>query len=74
MLFASSSNLTSPDLSRHPRLPRARAVRCTLREGETLYIPAYWHHEVRSRAAAEGELNVALNFWFRNESAPPPGF
>ena len=50
-------------------------------------LPAYWHHEVYSHAASpsgggaggsdgEGEqqLNCALNFWFRNESAPPPYF
>ena len=57
-----------------------RQVGFLVREGETLLLPAYWHHEVFSHAAhVEGQqedqpLNVAVNFWFRNETQPPAGF
>ena len=74
VVFASSVNVSHPDLQRHPRLRQASPRRCTLRPGETLYLPAYWHHEVHSRPAAPGTLNIAINFWFRNASCPPDGF
>lgn len=74
VVFASSVDVSSPDLSRHPRYGGATPFRCTLRAGETLLMPAFWHHEVYSRAAPKGGLNVAINFWFRNETSPPEGF
>lgn len=74
VVFASSVNVSQPDLRAHPALQRASPRRCTLRPGETLYLPAFWHHEVHSRCAAQGELNVAVNFWFRNATRPPEGF
>ena len=55
--------------------------RCTLHPGETLLLPAYWHHEVYSHASEggadadlRGDLNVAVNFWFRNTTAPPASY
>ena len=74
VVFGSSVNVTHPDLARHPLLPSASPQLCTLREGETLLLPAFWHHEVHSEATAAGEVNVAVNHWFRNVSAPPEGF
>jgi len=73
VVFASSVNVSHPDHSRHPQLVRASPLRCTLVAGETLYLPAYWHHEVHSHAARD-TVNAAINHWFRNESAPPQGF
>ena len=43
-------------------------------EGETLLLPAFWHHEVHSEATSAGDVNVAVNFWFRNVRPPPEGF
>ena len=74
VVFGSSVNVAQPDLRRHPLLSRASPHTCTLREGETLLLPAFWHHEVHSEAARDGDINVAVNHWFRNVSAPPPGF
>lgn len=91
VIFAASINLTHPDSSQRDALAQCRPLHCTLEPGETLYLPAFWHHEVYSHAAAsassggdavgsdangqgEQHLNVAVNFWFRNESVPPPGF
>ena len=73
VVFGSSVDLSNPDLGRHPRLEKATAYRVSLREGETLYLPAFWHHEVRSAPAGAGGVNVAVNFWFKNCSAPPEG-
>ena len=73
VVFGSSVDLSNPDLGCHPRLEKATAYRVSLREGETLYLPAFWHHEVRSAPAGAGGVNVAVNFWFKNCSAPPEG-
>ena len=84
-MFGSSVNVDEPDLKRHPLYANVSPLRVVLNPGDTLYLPAYWHHEVQSlpeKAAAgsgEGEqgegkwtgpLNVAVNFWFANLSAP----
>lgn len=83
VIFAASVNLTSPSAEQQRELSQCAPRRCTLSAGETLYLPAFWHHEVRSlpptaepaeAAAGGGGLNVAVNFWFRNETAPPPSF
>ena len=74
VVFGSSVNVSHPDLRRHPLLPRASPHVCTLREGETLLLPAFWHHEVHSEATTSGDVNVAVNFWFRNVRPPPEGF
>lgn len=50
----------SPDLGRFPRFDPARAIDIELCEGEVLYLPAYWWHQVSSL----GEENVNLNFWW----------
>jgi hypothetical protein len=76
--------MSHPSAAQRHALSHCRPLRCTLRPGETLLLPAYWHHEVYSRPAAAGDgeaeggaaapLNVAVNFWFRNETAPPASF
>jgi hypoxia-inducible factor 1-alpha inhibitor (HIF hydroxylase) len=73
-------DLEQPDHEAFPRLRDAKGFReLTLRPGETLFLPAYWWHEVvtdsvGSRKAANGgggeggvsggELTVSVNFWF----------
>ena len=34
-------------MQRVRRLKRCRPYRVTLQEGDVLYMPAFWHHEVR---------------------------
>eukprot|EP01036_Dinobryon_divergens_P026831 gene26831-35523_t len=64
----------------------ATPLRVVLSAGDTLYLPAYWHHEVQSLPAEEAEsesgpkevgadvwaapLNIAVNYWFANLTAP----
>ena len=77
VLFAASINLTHPNAGETASLARCSPLVCSLEPGETLLLPAYWHHEVHSEAAATSEaapINVAVNFWFRNETAPPACF
>jgi jumonji domain-containing protein 7 len=79
-------NVDYPDLDRHPLYRKATPLRVVLSAGDTLYLPAYWHHEVQSLPAEEAEsesgpkevgadvwaapLNIAVNFWFANLTAP----
>ncbi|CAM9161568.1 unnamed protein product [Ascophyllum nodosum] len=67
VVFSSSVRVEKPDFKKHPRLRRCRPYRVVLQEGDSLYIPAFWHHEasVRSYPDVDGG-NVAVNFWFRN--------
>ncbi|CAB1109810.1 unnamed protein product [Ectocarpus sp. CCAP 1310/34] len=66
VIFSSSVRLDDPDFERHPRCASGWVQPCASGwEGDVLYMPAFWHHEVRSYPDAE-EGNVAVNFWFRN--------
>ncbi len=49
------------DERQFPRFARAIPVEFSVEEGELLYLPAFWWHQVYS----EGGVNVSLNFvWF----------
>jgi hypothetical protein len=48
------------DRAKFPRFDPDAAVRIELEEGDILYIPAYWWHQVESLARE----NVNLNFWW----------
>mmetsp|Transcript_6162 Transcript_6162/g.9203 ORF Transcript_6162/g.9203 Transcript_6162/m.9203 type:complete len:466 (+) Transcript_6162:116-1513(+) len=78
VVFGSSVNVDEPDFDRHPLYKRAKAIRVVLAPGDTLYLPAFWHHEVQSRPSdmfgggdrKSMKLNIAVNFWFANLTAP----
>ena len=70
VVFGSGVNVDSPDKKIHPLyFKHATPYRVLLNPGDVLYLPAYWHHEVQSIPDNEG-LNVAVNFWFSNMTAP----
>lgn len=47
-VFGSSVHIDSPNLTLHPQFTNTHPVRALIQPGETLYIPAYWHHEAQS--------------------------
>ncbi len=53
-------NGPNPDLRSFPRFDPSRRLRVDMREGDVLYLPAYWWHQVESFA----DENVNLNFWW----------
>jgi ribosomal protein L16 Arg81 hydroxylase len=61
---------SSQDLVRHPLYRSATPVRAEIGPGDVLYLPAYWHHEVQSIPDEDEGINVAVNFWFANVTAP----
>ncbi|KAG0189487.1 JmjC domain-containing protein 7 [Apophysomyces sp. BC1034] len=53
-----------PDLERFPRFAHAHPIVVTVNEGEMLYLPALWFHQVLQ----QGEEGViAVNYWYDME-------
>jgi hypothetical protein len=50
----------TPDLQKFSRFDPSKGTRIELQEGDVLYIPAYWWHQVESL----GRENLNLNFWW----------
>lgn len=50
----------SPDLRKYPRFDPSRGLDVELKEGDVLYLPTYWWHQVESM----GPENLNLNFWW----------
>jgi jumonji domain-containing protein 7 len=38
---------------------RVRPIRCTVKAGETLYIPSMWYHQV-----SQTQLTISINYWY----------
>eukprot|EP01083_Nonionella_stella_P070432 188427_1 len=53
------------DSERFPRFTQAlrQKITCTVEEGDLLFLPSYWWHEVRSRPGESG-LTFGINFWY----------
>ncbi|RHY18066.1 hypothetical protein DYB25_004287 [Aphanomyces astaci] len=71
-LMESTSMVNSPvdindpaDVMRYPRFAQANALRCTVNEGDTLFVPSFWWHEVISTPATHEARNVAVNYWYK---------
>ncbi|ETV98632.1 hypothetical protein H310_08749 [Aphanomyces invadans] len=71
-LMESTSMVNSPididdplDIDRYPLFASATALRCKVREGDTLFVPSFWWHEVRSTPAVHEPRNVAVNYWYK---------
>ncbi|XP_063641439.1 mitogen-activated protein kinase-binding protein 1-like isoform X2 [Pan troglodytes] len=52
----------APDLARYPSYSQAQALRCTVRAGEMLCLPALWFHHVQQSQGC-----IAVNFWYDME-------
>ncbi|KAJ3401367.1 DnaJ sub C member 7, partial [Chytridiales sp. JEL 0842] len=55
-----------------PLLSQATKVTFTLNEGEMLYLPASWFHEVRSHTTkgSKEKVSMAFNYWFHPPTTP----
>lgn len=52
-------DIERPDLVAFPRFPRAAPVTCEVGEGEVLYLPRYWWHQVTSLSQS-----ASVNLWW----------
>jgi len=56
-------DIKKPDLERFPMFSQTKPYQCNLMEGDVLYMPSFWWHEVQSRPNVDEKRNVAVNFW-----------
>jgi len=63
-MVMSPVDILNPDYHRFPKFKEARALNCTINEGDVLFMPSFWWHEVQSYPSREEPRNVAVNFWY----------
>ncbi|KAK3728899.1 hypothetical protein RRG08_051549 [Elysia crispata] len=64
-MVMSPVDLKRPDLKRFPLFADTRPMKCSIKEGEVLFMPAFWWHEVQSRPNMSQHRNLAVNFWYK---------
>lgn len=64
-MVMSPVDILKPDYDRFPNYTRAVPLECFLKEGDVLYLPAFWWHEVQSYPNIEEHRNLAVNFWYQ---------
>lgn len=52
----------NPDYETYPKFAKARAVSCTVKKGDLLYLPSLWFHHVQ-----QTQGTIAINFWYDME-------
>ncbi|XP_078667713.1 uncharacterized protein LOC144909547 [Branchiostoma floridae x Branchiostoma belcheri] len=63
-MVMSPVDILKPNFQRFPQFAAALPVNCTIAEGEVLYMPAHWWHEVQSYPSSTQHRNLAINFWY----------
>eukprot|EP01041_Mallomonas_annulata_P001987 gene1987-3865_t len=63
-------NITNPNYTLFPEHKKARKLTCKLNEGDILYLPSYWWHEVSGEPAENEDISIAINafyepFWIK---------
>mmetsp|Transcript_12411 Transcript_12411/g.15448 ORF Transcript_12411/g.15448 Transcript_12411/m.15448 type:complete len:331 (-) Transcript_12411:48-1040(-) len=53
----------NPDLLAFPEYEKAKPIYCEIHEGETLYLPSLYYHQVSQQVDTEGKV-IAVNSWF----------
>uniref|UniRef100_A0A7S2U1H9 JmjC domain-containing protein n=1 Tax=Lotharella oceanica TaxID=641309 RepID=A0A7S2U1H9_9EUKA len=53
------SRIDHSNLPKKPHMERLSPVRCVVNEGEVLYLPSLWFHQVSQRG-----VTIAVNYWF----------
>ncbi|KAK7098651.1 hypothetical protein V1264_002900 [Littorina saxatilis] len=63
-MVMSPVDILRPHLERFPKFRAARPLSCTIGEGDVLFMPAFWWHEVQSRPNTLQQRNLAVNYWY----------
>ncbi|XP_028404922.1 bifunctional peptidase and (3S)-lysyl hydroxylase JMJD7-like [Dendronephthya gigantea] len=62
-MVMSPIDILRPDYKHFPKFREVPGMKCTIREGDVLYMPSFWWHEVQSKPSEE-KRNLAVNFWY----------
>ena len=62
-MVMSPVDIMNPNYHRFPKFREVRAMNCTISEGDVLFMPAFWWHEVQSYPSQE-QRNLAVNYWW----------
>ncbi|XP_067936341.1 jmjC domain-containing protein E-like [Watersipora subatra] len=63
-MVMSPIDIHKPDFQRFPKFKQAKPLNCTIEEGEVLFMPAFWWHEVQSYPSLTKNRNLAVNYWY----------
>ena len=63
-MVMSPFDIKRPNFERFPKFRRTMPLNCTINEGEALFMPAFWWHEVQSSPNSCTNRNLAINFWY----------
>lgn len=63
-MVMSPVDIKNPDFDRFPLFSHVKPYQCDIAEGDVLYMPAFWWHEVQSRPNLVEKRNLAVNFWY----------
>ncbi|GFO33823.1 Jmjc domain-containing protein 7 [Plakobranchus ocellatus] len=64
-MVMSPVDLKRPDLKRFPLFAGTHPLKCSIKAGEVLFMPAFWWHEVQSKPNVTENRNMAVNFWYK---------
>lgn len=64
-MVMSPVDIKAPDYHRFPLFKSAMPLNCTISEGDALFMPAFWWHEVQSYPSPTSLRNLAVNYWYR---------
>eukprot|EP00947_MAST-08B_sp_MAST-8B-sp1_P000376 g376.t1 len=56
-------NMSDPDFAHFPRYRNVRPTVCRVNEGDVIYVPSHWWHEVRSSPDSDDKA-VGINYFF----------
>lgn len=63
-MVMSPVDIRQPDFERFPLFKDARPLNCTIHEGDVLFMPSFWWHEVQSYPDKTTKRNLAVNYWY----------
>ncbi|ESO97617.1 hypothetical protein LOTGIDRAFT_152707 [Lottia gigantea] len=63
-LVMSPIDILKPNFQKFPKFAETYPLNCTINEGDVLFMPAFWWHEVQSYPSPTEGRNLAVNFWY----------
>ncbi|XP_078583399.1 uncharacterized protein LOC144866073 [Branchiostoma floridae x Branchiostoma japonicum] len=63
-MVMSPVDILKPNFQRFPKFADTVPMNCTIEEGDILFMPAHWWHEVQSYPSPTQHRNLAINFWY----------